>query len=88
MAIELKKETQAAAVASIERWFTEEVGERIGNLQAAALLDFFLKEVGPSIYNQAIADAQQQLMARVGEIDIECHESEFAFWNAGRRRGT
>lgn len=88
MAIELPKETQATAVGSIERWFSENTDERIGNMQAAALLDFFLREIGPSVYNQAVADVQQKLMARVGEIDLECHESEFAFWNAGRRRGT
>ena len=88
MAIELPKATQAAAVGSIERWFSENTDERIGNMQAAALLDFFLREIGPSVYNQAVADVQQRLMARVGEIDLECHESEFAFWNAGRRRGT
>ncbi len=51
MAIELPKETQAAAVGSIERWFSENTDERIGNMQAAALLDFFLREIGPSVYN-------------------------------------
>ena len=45
MAIELPKATQAAAVGSIERWFSENTDERIGNMQAAALLDFFLREI-------------------------------------------
>jgi uncharacterized protein (DUF2164 family) len=87
MNIELSKEARALAVASIERWFREDAEEPIGNIQAAALLNFFIAEIGPSVYNQAIADAQQRLLARVGELDIECHADEFGFWQkAGHKR--
>lgn len=88
MAIELPKETYATAVASIERWFTAHMDMRIGNMQAAELLDFFLKELAPSAYNRGVADAQAQILNRANELDIDCHESEFAYWNSGRRRGT
>lgn len=88
MAVELSKETRATAVTSIERWFTTHMDMRIGNMQAAELLDFFLKELAPSVYNQGVADAQAQMLVRVNELDIDCHESEFAYWNGGRRRGT
>jgi len=85
--IELPKEVRAQAIASIERWFKENADEPIGNIQAAALLNFFVAEIGPSVYNQAIADAMQRLQARVAELDIECHADEFGFWQqAGRRR--
>ena len=88
MAIELPKETRATAVASIERWFKSHMDQNIGNMQAAELLDFFLKELGPSAYNQGVADAQAQILTRANELDIDCHESEFGYWNSGRRRGT
>jgi uncharacterized protein (DUF2164 family) len=80
MTIALNKESRAAAVESIERYFNEELSERIGNIQAAALLHFFLEEIGPSVYNQAVAAVQERLIARVTEIDIECHEDEFGYW--------
>lgn len=80
MSIELAKEARAQAVASIERWFRENRDERIGNIQAAALLNYLLEEIGPSIYNRAIADAQDRLRARVDELDIECHADEFGYW--------
>jgi uncharacterized protein (DUF2164 family) len=80
MAIELNKEARKQAIASIERYFSENMDERIGNIQAAAILNFFLEEIGPCIYNQAIADAQQQLQTRVDELDIECHADEFRYW--------
>ena len=76
----LSKEARAQAVASIERWFRENRDERIGNIQAAALLGYFLEEIGPSIYNQAVADVQERLAARVNEIDIEVHADEFQYW--------
>lgn len=80
MTIELSKEARAAAVASIERYFRQERDERIGNIQAAALLHFLLEEIGPSIYNRAVAEVQERLMVRVGELDIEHHETEFGYW--------
>ena len=84
MKIELPKEVRTQAIASIERWFQENADEPIGNIQAAALLNFFVAEIGPSVYNQAIADAMQRLQARIAELDIECHADEFGHW---RRTG-
>ena len=80
MTIELNKDARAAAIASIERYFNETFEERIGNIQAGALLRFFLEEIGPSVYNLAIAQAQERMIARATELDIECHEDEFRYW--------
>ena len=80
MPIELSKEDRAQAVASIERYFREHMDERIGNIAAGALLGFFMEEIGPSIYNRAVADAQERLQARVAELDYEVHEDEFGYW--------
>jgi uncharacterized protein (DUF2164 family) len=80
MSIELNKEARAQAIASVERYYKEERDEKIGNIAAAAFLNFFLEEIGPSIYNQAVADVQERLMGRVNEVDIECHEDEFGYW--------
>jgi uncharacterized protein (DUF2164 family) len=83
MSIELNKEARAAAILSIERYFRENMDEPIGNIAAGGLLGFLLEEIGPSIYNQAVADVQERLQARVAELDIEVHEDEFSYW---RRR--
>ena len=80
MAIELSKDARKEAIASIERYFQENMEEKIGNIAAAGLLSFFLEEVGPSIYNRAVADAQERLQARVQDLDFEVHEDEFAYW--------
>ena len=80
MTIELAKEARQEAIASIERWFQEHRDERIGNIAAGALLAFVLEEIGPSIYNRAVADVQERLGARIAELDIEVHEDEFGYW--------
>jgi uncharacterized protein (DUF2164 family) len=78
--VELDREIRQEAIKSIERWFQEERGERIGNIAAGALLGFLLEEIGPSIYNKAVADVQERLGARIAELDIEIHEDEFGYW--------
>jgi len=80
MSIELDKEVRKAAIESIERYFDQNMEEKIGNIQAGALLGFFLEEIGPCIYNKAVAEVQERMQARVLELDIECHEDEFTYW--------
>jgi uncharacterized protein (DUF2164 family) len=80
MTIELSKEARQQAIASIERYFQEHMEERIGNIAAGALLAFLLEEIGPSIYNRAVAEVQERLGARIAELDIEIHEEEFDYW--------
>lgn len=80
MSIELPKETRKEAIASIERYFLENMEEKIGNIAAGALLGYFLEELGPLVYNQAVADVQDRLQARIAELDIDIHEDEFQYW--------
>ena len=80
MPLELPKEVRQVAVASIERYFQENMDEKLGNIAAGALLGFFLEEIGPSIYNRAVADVQERLQLRVSELDLEVHEDEFGYW--------
>ncbi|HLO96712.1 MAG TPA: DUF2164 domain-containing protein [Burkholderiaceae bacterium] len=80
MTIEIPKEARKQAIASIERYFQENMEEKIGNIAAAALLNYFIEEVGPLIYNQAVAEVQERLQARIAELDIEVHEEEFQYW--------
>jgi uncharacterized protein (DUF2164 family) len=85
MAIELPKDVRQQAIASIERYFEQQLEQRIGNIAAGGLLGFVLEEIGPSIYNQAVADVQERLQQRVAELDIEVHEDEFGYWRKFER---
>ena len=80
MPIKLSPETTKRLLASIKRYAAENLDEEMGDLKAGLLLDYCLKEIGPSIYNQAIADAQVYFTGRVADLEGVCHESEFGFW--------
>jgi uncharacterized protein (DUF2164 family) len=80
MTVELSKQARAEAVASIKRYFQEELPEPIGDLPAGLLLNFFLEEIGPAIYNKAIADAQARLQGRVSDLNGELYADEFQYW--------
>lgn len=91
MSIELPKDVRQRAIDSIQRYFDANMEEPIGNIAAGALLAFLLEEIGPSIYNQAVADVQERLQQRVAELDLEVHEDEFGYWRkfeaAARKKG-
>ena len=58
-----------------------EFEERVGNVAAGALPGFFLEEIAPLVYNQAVAEVQQRLGQRVAEVDVEVHEDAFQYWS-------
>jgi uncharacterized protein (DUF2164 family) len=80
MVMELPKRTRDDAIASIKRYFEENLPEPIGDLPAGLLLDFFMEEVGPVIYNRAIGDAQTRMQLRVSDMSGELYEDEFQYW--------
>ena len=80
MRITLSREAEQRLVASIKRYYHEEAGEEIGDLKARLLLDFCVREVGPCIYNQAIADAQARMLGKIADLEGECFEPEFGYW--------
>ena len=87
MPITLSDEITDRAIASIRRYVAEELDQEIGELKARLLLEFFIKEIGGSIYNAAIADAQTYFRDRVADLDGACSAPEFAYWpkSTGRR---
>ena len=80
MAIELSPETTKQLHASIKRYFAENLDQDIGDLKAGMLLNYCLEEIGPTIYNQAITDAQAYFQGRVIDLEGVCYEKEFTYW--------
>jgi uncharacterized protein (DUF2164 family) len=78
--IELNKQARADALASLRRYFDENMSEPLGDLPAGLLLNFFLEEVGPAVYNQAIRDAQARIQQRAADLDGELYADAFQYW--------
>jgi uncharacterized protein (DUF2164 family) len=76
MSIELSKERRRELIRSIKGYFLEQHDQEIGDLKAGLLLDFFLGLTGPSIYNQAIKDAQAYFQQKVEDLDGVCFRME------------
>jgi Uncharacterized conserved protein len=72
MNISLSEDATKQAIASIRRYFKEELDQEIGDLKAGLVLEFFINEIAPSVYNGAISDAQTFLRDRVADLDGVC----------------
>jgi uncharacterized protein (DUF2164 family) len=81
MSIELSKHVRDEAIASIQQYFERNMPEPIGELAAGLLLNYFVEEIGPAIYNQAISDAQVRMQQRVMDIEGELYEDPFQYWH-------
>ncbi len=80
MTIEISKEAKQNALESLQKYFEVNMEEPLGNLAAGALLQFMLEEIGPSIYNKGVADAQERMQQRISELDSEVYADEFQYW--------
>jgi len=74
--ITITDEARRQATAALRGYVADNMEEEIGDLKAGLLLDFVLLELGPTIYNQALADAQAFLEERVSDL-AACSLTEF-----------
>ena len=86
MEIELKKEAEQALISSIRRYVSENMENEIGDLQASLFLKYCLEEIGPCVYNAAIADVQRHLQEKVADLDNVCYMHEFGYWPKQAKR--
>jgi len=66
--IELSKDRQQDALRGIKEFFIAERDEALSDFQAQNFLDFITGQIGPSIYNQAISDAQAAMLNNIEDL--------------------
>lgn len=76
-ALTLSDEARTQAIASLQEYFADTMDEEIGDLKAGLLVDFIVAELGPTIYNQAIADARAFFEERAADLAGACYHHEF-----------
>jgi uncharacterized protein (DUF2164 family) len=86
VAITLSDDTTRKALGSLKRYFDEQRDEELGDLQAHLLLEYIVEEIGPSIYNAALSDAQVYLRERLEDLDGACGVPEFGSWTKAQGR--
>ena len=84
--ITIPDDARKLAIASIRQYFADELAQEIGDLKATLVLDYFLVELGPAVYNKAIADAKSFFDERAADLGALCHHEEFPYWPLATRR--
>ena len=74
--IEVSKEEKDLIIKKIQRYFTDELEQDIGQFDAEFLLDFFSEEIGVYFYNSGLRDAQAVLKNKLEDITDAIYELE------------
>lgn len=75
--VKLPKEQREIITENIRAYFEAERGETIGHLAADNLLEFFLKELGPAIYNGALSDCRTLTLQRMQALEDDIYALEW-----------
>ena len=76
MRIKLSAERRAGLLRAIKEHFAAEFDEPLSDFRANGLLDFFVRELGPPVYNQGVRDASSYMQQKLADIEGEVTEIE------------
>jgi uncharacterized protein (DUF2164 family) len=76
MKVRLSADRRAALTESLVGFYMTEFDESLSGFRADALLDFFVRELGPPLYNQGVRDAAAFVQAKLADIEGEVYERE------------
>lgn len=74
--MKLTPERRALLVKALTRHFEAEFDEPLSDFRAQGLVDFFLRELGPPVYNQGVRDAAAYVQGKLNDIDGEIYEPD------------
>ena len=74
--IQLSDERRENMVAALREFFASELDQEISEFQAKRLIDFFVKELGAPVYNQAIQDARGFIEEKLADLEGDFYEPE------------
>jgi uncharacterized protein (DUF2164 family) len=76
MRIRLSDERRASLLRSVKEYFAANFDEPLSDFRAGALLDFFVRELGPPVYNQGVRDASGYMQDKLADIEGEIYEKD------------
>jgi len=76
MHIRLTEERRDRMTRSLIRFFSERLDHELSPFQADQIIDFFVKELGAPVYNQAISDAHSYIQDKLVDLEGEFYEPE------------
>lgn len=82
MRIRLTDERKAEILRRLISLYASEFEEQLSPFRAEQLLTFFVQNLGPAVYNQAIQDARKYMSERLEDLDATFY-AEGPTGNAG-----
>ena len=76
MRVQLSPDRRASLLLALKAHFTSEFDEPLSEFRAQALLDFFIRELGPPVYNQGVRDASGFIQSKLADIEGEITEQD------------
>ena len=76
MKVRLSPDRRAALLETLTAYYATKFDETLSAFRAEALLDFFVRELGPPVYNQGVRDAAAFVQAKLADIEGEVYERE------------
>ena len=76
MRVRLTDERKAALVRLLKERFEDDFDEEISDFRAEGLIDFFVRELGPPVYNQGVRDACAYMQGKLTDVEGEVYEPE------------
>lgn len=76
MRIRLSFERRTRLLRIIKEYFSKEFDEPLSDFRAEGLLDFFVRELGPPVYNQGVRDASGYIQSKLADIEGDVYERE------------
>ncbi len=74
--IKLSTERRQAILGRFQELHERVFDESCSQYRAEQVLEFFVKQLGPAVYNQAIQDARGFVMRKLEDLDVEVYEPE------------
>ena len=74
--IQLTEERRLRVLDVLKRYYDEAFDRELSDFQAQGLLDFFVAELGPAVYNQGVRDACAALQEKLTDLEGEVYEPE------------
>jgi uncharacterized protein (DUF2164 family) len=71
MKIKLSDERRAAIRKALIDLFQEDFDQELSDFRAGEVLQFFVRSLGPAVYNQAISDARGFMLEKLDDLDAE-----------------
>jgi uncharacterized protein (DUF2164 family) len=76
MKVRLSADRRAALLEALKGYYAGEFDDELSDFRAEALLDFFIRALGPPIYNQGVRDAAAFVQSKLADIEGEVYERD------------